>query len=318
MPNWKKSAPTPERVGILLFDGFSNHCLANTVEPMRAANTLAGRVLYRWQFLSPDGKGVRSSSGLEVAVGGRLGTEGSGDWLAVMPSYGHLRHATYATASALRAATRRYGILAGLDTGAWLMAEAGLLDGRRATIHPDEFEAFAERFPDVRAERARVVTDGDRITCAGAAAAYDLMDLLIGQTHGRALAIDVAALFMRGDPAPGGGPMSRFVARALALMQDNVETPLALPVLARRLGRSQKALEQAFATELGATPRAAYRRLRLNGARRLVETGDLSVAEIALRSGYADAAAFTRAFRREFGASPRALRQSAPAVRPPG
>lgn len=308
MPKWKKSASGTETVGVLLFDGFSNHCLANTVEPMRAANMLAGRALYAWRFLSVDGHPVRSSSGMEVAVQARLGDDPGGTRLMVMPSYGHLAHATYATGAALRSAARRYTEVAGLDTGAWLLAEAGLLDGRQATIHPDELAAFAERFADVRSARARFVIDGDRITCAGAAAAYDLMEALIAQTHGRALAMDVGALFLRGEAAPAGGPTARVVARALALMQDNLEAPLTVSAIAKRLGRSQKTLEQAFAADLGASPRTVYRRIRLNAARRLVEAGEMPVAEVALRAGYADAAAFTRAFRQEFGTTPRALR----------
>lgn len=300
-----------QHIGVLLFDGFSNHCLANTVEPLRAANTLAGRRVYDWQFLSLGPGAVTSSSGLQVAPHGVL-HEASGEMLMVMPSYGFQTHGGWPTQAGLRAAAGRFGTLAGLDTGSWLLALAGLLDGHRATIHWEELTRFAERFPEVDTCRERFVIDRDRITCSGAMAAFDLVTHLIGRDHGQALALEVAQMFMTRDSARshigGAGSASRDVNAALALMQEHLEAPLPIPEIARRVGRSQKMLEARMGSDLGAGPARVYRRLRLNLARKLVAETDLTVSEIALRAGYENPSALTRAFRAEFNTTPRALR----------
>lgn len=314
MRSWSKTSAATQHFGVLVFDGFSNYCLANTIEPLRAANMLSGRGLYRWQFLTLDGQSAKSSSGLTVTPHRPL-SQATGDILAVMPSYGFQAHAGWATLQALRAAARRFTSLAGLDTGSWLLAEAGLLEGHRATIHWEELTGFGERFPEVDARRERFILDGNRITCSGAMAAFDLVLHLIGRDHGEALALEVAQLFMTRDSARnhagGAGSASRQVNRALALMQEHLEEPLPIAEIARRSGRTQKALEQRMRSDFGATPQTVYRRLRLNLARKLARESDLSVAEISLRCGYRNPAAMTRAFKAEFGTTLRALRRDA-------
>ncbi|WP_204112663.1 GlxA family transcriptional regulator [Shimia biformata] len=312
MQKWANVADM-RKIGVLLFDGFSNHCLANTVEPLRAANMLSRQDLYTWHFLAPEGGVVTSSSGLPVAAHQPL-EAASGDMLVVMPSYGFRDLGDLRGQTALRRAARRFDVVAGLDTGSWLMAEAGLLTGRKATIHWEELDSFAERFPEVEVLRERFVIDGNRVTCSGAMAAFDLVMFLIGQENGQALALEVAQLFMvRGSArshAGGIGVMDRVVNRALAVMDANLEDPLPLSQVASRAGCSQKTLETRMRAGLGATPKHVYRRMRLNLARKLVTETDLSVAEIAVRTGYVNASAMTRAFREEFGTPPRQMRQT--------
>jgi transcriptional regulator GlxA family with amidase domain len=298
-----------EDVAVLLLDGFSNHCLANAVEPLRAANGLARRRLYRWRFVTPDGAPVASSSGLPVAAAGRLRDDPGGDLLMVVAGYGARAQAGPETGAALRAAAGRFRAVAGLDTGAWLLAAAGLLDGRRAVIHWDEADAFAEAFPEVRAEPGRVAIDGDRLTCGGGLTAFELALALIGARHGAMLRLEVAGLFMHGEGrAAPAGPARGATDAAAAVMRRNLETLLGVDEIAQACGMGRKRLEAAFRRELDRTPREIYRRLRLREARRLVEGTALGVAEIAARCGYADASAMTRAYRAEFGESPRAAR----------
>ena len=312
MQEWAKTSAAVQHIGVLLFEGFSNHCLANTVEPLRAVNMLGGREAYVWHFLTLDGAPVASSSGLQVAPHGRL-AEASGDMLVVMPSYGYRDHGGWATQAGLRAAATRFDVVTAMDTGSWLVAEAGLLDGYRATIHWEELTSFAERFPETITERERFVIDRDRITCSGAMAAFDLVMHLIGRDQGQALALEVAQLFMTRDSARshagGFGPGGKVVNRALALMQEHLEEPLSIAEIARRSGRTQKSLEARMQAELGASPQRVYQRMRLVLARKLVSETDLPVSEIALRCGYQDASAMTRAFRKEFGLPPRSPRQ---------
>lgn len=311
MPVWTKLEPRETRLTILLFPQFSHYCLANTLEPFRAANTLLGRMAYRWQVVTLDGAPVASSSGLPITPETAL-SEARGEMLFLLPSYGYAAWNTPATRRSLRAAATRHGLVAGLDTGAWLMAGAGLLEGRKATIHYDEFDAFAEAFPAVTATRARWLIEGDRATAAGALAALELVLHQIGEAHGTALTLEIASLFMHHEAGVlrsvtrAGG--DRVVSQALAAMEAALEYPMPIPTLAATVRTSPRDLEQRFARVLGASPRTVYRRLRLTRARRLLADTALSVTEIGHRCGYGDASAFARAFRREFGMPPRALR----------
>lgn len=312
MRSWQKTANKPQRIGILLFERFSNHCLANTVEPLRAANMLLGRTAYIWSFMSLDGATVRSSSELPVAAEMALSQSGNGDVLFLLPSYEYQDYLTPAVLRGLRAAGRRFEVLAGLDMGSWLLAAAGLLDGHQAAIHWDEVDNFQEAFPEVDVTRARVVMDHDRWSCGGAMTAFELVLRMIGDTHGEALRMEVASLFMHGETestvarvaVAGTGQIEA----AMTIMRDNIETPLRMAEVASALGISQRKLERMFLAEFGAGPQKAYRRLRLLAARRFVEQSSLSIVEIAIRCGYRDPSAMTRAFGQEFGAPPRAIR----------
>lgn len=303
-----------EQFDVLLFDRFSNHCLANFVEPLRAANMLTGQMLYSWRFCTLDGAPVVSSSGLKITPDGDV-VEKGGDMLIVMPSYGVRDLELVPISRALRSAARSYKQLAGCDTGSWLLAQAGLLKEYQATIHWDELASFSETFPDVEVLRERFVIDRNRITCSGAMAAFDLVLHLVGLSHGPLLAMDVAQLFMTRDGEQAGSAFpklrGRLVNRAVDLMQENLEHPLSIPQLARMAGSTQKTLETRMQAALQATPQAVYGRLRLNQARRLVLETNQPVSEIAARCGYENASAMTRAFKSVFRQTPRELRKNA-------
>lgn len=295
----------------LLFDNFSNHCLANSVEPLRATNSLSGKSQYEWRFLTIDGKAVTSSSGLQVTPHETLARAG-GDLLIVMPSYEFRALDGPNIIKQLRQAARRYEKLAGFDTGSWLLAKAGLLTGYKATIHWEEISGFAESFPDIDVKRERFILDGDRITCSGAMAAFDLTMHLISEDHGKMLALEVAQLFMTRDSSRShmsDVPVSgKTVDKAVSYMHENLEHPVPISLVAKHVGCSQKTLETRMKAELGEGPQSVYLSLRLNLARKLVADSDKSVAEIAGRCGYDNASAMTRAFKAAFGVTPRKLR----------
>lgn len=308
MQDWPKINDAMQHVDIVLFDRFSNHCLANTVEPLRAANTLAQRTLYHWRFCTLDGAPVRSSSGLDVAPHHSL-AEAAGTALVLLPSYGVHGLDRAEVVRAVRRAAQQRAVIGGFDTGAWLMARAGLLDGHRATVHPDAFDAFAEAFPQVDAVEARYVLDGARITCSGAMAAFDLVVQMVTAAHGPLLGRRVARLFNSHLPNEAM-PMGRSVRRALDLMQAHVDAPLPVAEIARAVGCTQKTLAARMRRDLKASPRAVYQHVRLSAALAMVQDGDAPIAEVAARCGYLNASAMTRAFRAAYGQSPSTLRQA--------
>ncbi|MFT6676856.1 MAG: transcriptional regulator GlxA family with amidase domain [Sulfitobacter sp.] len=314
MQNWKKSEAEPIQIGLLLFDGFSNHCVANMIEPLRAANMLGQQRYYRWRYLTVTGAVAQSSSGLNIVPEAAL-SEARGDLLLVAPSYGFRTLTGPSVIRGLRAAARRFDRIAGLDTGAWLLAEAGLLDGHRATIHPEELTALAEEFPKIEVERARYVMDGTRITCSGAMAAFDLALQMVVQGQGAALALAVEQLFVTRDatsvpvaPVVGRG---RLVRAAIAVMNAHLEQPLTILEIAGVLGCKQRRLEAAFLAETTLTPQGVYRRQRLILARKLAETTSLPLTEVAMRAGYRTPSAMSRAFKGAFDLTPSEARQSA-------
>lgn len=313
------SAPPPENFAFLLLPRFSNHCLANALEPLRAANALSGRTLYRWQLVSLERDAVVSSSGLEIRTGQRLATLHGSDVLFVLPSYDYRRQTTPELNTLLKRKAREIGVIGGLDTGSYLLARAGLLDGYRATIHWQELDAFEEEFPQVEAVSDRFVIDRNRITAGGATTALDLMLHLIGEHHGEALRLNVCGLFIYDRPHAGADPQRALhiapvpgtapvVANAISIMEANLEEPLAIGEVGRRSRCTQRDLERRFRRALGATPLFYYRHLRLAAARRMVLETERQVSEIAVRTGFGSASALTRAFRQHFGDTPRSVR----------
>ncbi len=313
------SAPPPENFAFLLLPRFSNHCLANALEPLRAANALSGRTLYRWQLVSLERDEVASSSGLEIRTGQRLATLQGVDVLFVLPSYDYRRQTTPELNTLLKRKAREIGVIGGLDTGSYLLARAGLLDGYRATIHWQELDAFEEEFSQVEVVSDRFVIDRNRITAGGATTALDLMLHLIGEHHGEALRLDVCGLFIYDRPHAGADPQRALhiapvpgtapvVANAISIMEANLEEPLAIGEVGRRSGCSQRDLERRFRRALGATPLFYYRHMRLAAARRMVLETERQISEIAVRTGFGSASALTRAFRQHFGDTPRSIR----------
>ncbi len=307
----RKPTETPIEITFLLFERFSNLCLANCLEPMRAANGFLPAPAYRWRFVTLDGGAVRTSSDLPVLPDGALAEAVHIDRLFVLASYDHLRHDSPATRRALARAGQRADEVIGLDAGAWLMAGAGLLRDRRATIHWDLAEAFSERFLDVTVLQEPHLRDGDRVTCAGAMAAFDMTRAMIRADLGQAVALDVDGLFLTERPSPQGAAArgDPLITRATALMRTRLEAPLSLEDLSRTLGTTPRTLTRRCRTALDLTPGALYRHLRLSAARQMVESSTLPVSEVALRCGYEDPTALTRAFRTRFKLSPQEMRR---------
>lgn len=315
MHKWTITDPKPISINILLFDRFSNMCLANCLEPLRAANTILGKDIYQWTFLTCDGSAVQSSSALPIVPQHALDEIAPSDYLYIISAYDYEAHDTPKTRRLLRRASDQTRVVVGLDSGSWLMAAAGLLKSRRATVHWEMLDTFSERFLEVDVVRERVVMDGNRITCAGAMSAYDLARNLIENHLGHGIAQDVDALFLR-DPSRAGDvrPMDQKspVERAITLMHENIEKPLNLATLAKRTACPAKTLERRFRAKLGATPGQVYRHIRLTAARNLVVSTTLQVTEIALRCGYESPAALSRAYKARYGHPPRRYASTSP------
>lgn len=303
------------QIGFLLLPRFSLLGFSAALEPLRLANMLSGRELYRWTLMSSDGQPAPSSSGM-LSVPDRPMSDLDGlDALIVAASWNPERVITPPVIACVRRAARRGLILGALETGTYALARARALDGYQATIHWEEIASFGETFPDILIKRDLFVVDRDRFTSAGGASGLDMMLHLIAADHGQVFANRMAEEFIhadiRGADAPQRMPVRRRLqagsprlARAVELMEATLEEPLTVDAVARRSGVSMRELERLFRRWLRTTPARYYRELRLMRARALLQQTDLPVTEIAMASGFASAAHFSRCYRQQFGHPP--------------
>ena len=184
---------------------------AAALEPLRAANRLSGSTLYGWSFYSRDGRPVIASNGVEVAVHGAVGADAKLDLLLVCA--GTQETQPPSVTKWLRALARTGTALGGISLGAYALADAGLLDGRRCAVHWENLAAFTDRYPRAKTMPDILAIDGDRYTCSGGTSALDLMLQLVTDQHGRTLA---------------NGVSEQFIHPRIRSMQDNADKVLAL------------------------------------------------------------------------------------------
>jgi transcriptional regulator GlxA family with amidase domain len=304
-----------EQLDILVLPEINLILVASVIEPLRAANRIAGRDLYRWTLYSPDGSPVDTKSGIPVPVAGAFKLGRQSDPLFVLASYNWKRHATRDLKFQLSQTARHRSFIAGIEAGSFVLADTSLLDGFSATTHWEDFDDFSRAYPQVSMVRERFVIDGKRITTGGSLPTLDLMLELIRRRHGYSLALEVSRLFIyeqertRGDllRMPSVGDMrivDHRVQAAVKLMEETVEAPLPLARLARRAGVSARRLQDLFRETMGVAPHEHYLALRLNAARRKVIETRASFADIAAETGFNSASAFSRSYRASFSESP--------------
>lgn len=315
----KSDITAPRRIGFLLIPGFALMSYASSIEPLRAANRLAGRTVYDWRHFSPAGQAAASSTGALVPVDGDLSAAGGLDMLMVCAGGDRIDFAEPATLARLRRLARQGVAMAGVSGGPVILARAGLLDGFRCTVHWEHAAAFAEEFPALAPTGALFEIDRGRLTSAGGIAALDMMHAVIEGDHGAALAGRVNEWFLQTGIRQGGGaqrmdPRLRLgladarVARVVAAMEARIEDPLSREDLAAMAGVSLRQLERLFMTALGRGVAAHYLDVRLDRARSLMRQTGMPVGEVALACGFAAPAHFARAYKRRFGHAPRAQR----------
>lgn len=308
----------PRRFTFLLLDRFTMLPFTAAIEPLRLANRAAGEPLYSWRLLGPDGDVAVCSNGTRVVLDGSLDADGPverDDVVIVCGGTDIARAATRPVLGWLRKQARGGAMMGAVCTGAWVLAEAGLLDGRRATIHWENHDGLAEAFPQVDLYRSVFVNDGNRLTAAGGTSSIDLMLHLIAEAHGDALATEVADQMLhtviRTDqdrqrlsiPTRIGVRHPRLSA-VIARMEGNLEDPISPAQLAADAGMSTRQLERLFRRYLNRSPKRYYMETRLARARNLLMQTDMSIIEVALASGFSSPSHFSKCYRALYGSTP--------------
>lgn len=306
------------RIGFILTPGYALMSLAAAVEPLRAANHLASATLYECVYYSVAGGFMPSTSGggFETRpLAGASSDAFSLDLALVVAGGNPLLYEDAALTSALRGLQARQRRLGGISGGSAILAKAGLMKERRFTVHWVHIDPLTERFPDLLIERALYVIDRDRYTCAGGVAALDMMCALIAREHGAGFARSVSDWFIhprmrRAEEPQQPGAAEQFnlhhrvLEEAVELMTSHIADPLSSEQLAALAGGSVRQLQRLFSDHLGTPMMRFYRDLRLAKADGLLQQSTLSVLQIALLTGFASPAHFTRSFSGKYGTPP--------------
>jgi AraC family carnitine catabolism transcriptional activator len=303
---------------------FPMSALIMASEALRIANQNSARELFRWRFLSETGSPVRASNGMWMPVDGPLSEHMAGDpgatyaliFASNLPTQRNSPHLL----GVLRALARFGANLGAFDTGAFALAQAGLVGARDSVLHWEAAPAFRERFPKARIRDQLYLIDDRRMYSAGGVAALDLMLEVIGRLYGGALASEVANALVhtpraaqapqRPDsrPAPGATQRGSLAERLVALMEGNLDFALPLEELAKRLKTSPRSLIRLSRRHFGVTPMRLYLRIRLQAARNMLFYEEFSIGEVAIACGFSYGSVFSRAFRQQFNQTPQAFR----------
>lgn len=312
------SAPS-RRIGVLPIEGFAILPYASTVELLRAANILSRRDLYEVINIGHGPEPVQSSGAAQVVPQARVGDDLKLDYLFVVAGGDPMQFDDRRVMAWLSRMARRGVPLGGVSGGPVILARAGLMDGRRMTVHWEHVGALVEVSPHLLIERTLYVIDRDRVTCAGGTAPLDLMHALIAQHHGAPFARLVSDWFMHTEVRPSGGPQraglvervgvnNAAILDAVEAMEAHVAEPLPLARLAVIAGLSPRQLNRLFSEKLGRPVMRYYRELRLEKAQNLLRSSPLSLTEIALATGFANSSHFSRAYAARYGQPPSAYR----------
>ena len=313
--------PRLRRIGICVSANMSLSSALLACEPLRSVNRFFQQPAYELVFIGPERAPMRSGIGIEVTPTHVFDDDDELDMVVVVAAYDQPAGYKKALNRFLRRHARRGVDLCGVDFGAILMAEAGLLDGHRATTHWEVMPAVVDRFPRVEFCDDVFVIDGKRLTCGGHLSCNDLFLAVVEQQQGAKIARFVAADIVYGSARPGetrqSNPLSwdptirnPHLRHAVDLMEENIEAPLPVPEIARETGVSLRQLQLLSQQHFGQTLSSRYLDIRLDAARHLLMYGETPITEIVAATGFTSASTFARAFRKRFRTTARDYRKA--------
>lgn len=316
-------AAKPYRLAFAVIPRFNMMALTSTIEPLRVANYLAASALYEWRFVSEVGGRIVASNGLDVPTVAAKEHHDRIDLAIACASWGAEHDRSRALHRWLRRVRGQGARLAAIDLGIYLLACAGLLEGRRVTAHHSWLSGFAETFSNVETIEQLYTADDAVTTMAGSSTGLDVMLKLVASQHGDRLATEVADQILhhrvreatepqrRGIGGPKGDTHP-VVKAAVELMLSRIAEPLAMPEIALAVGASHRQLERLFHQHLGCSAVRVNALLRLQHARALLTGTVLSIREVSVASGFNSLSYFSQTFTRTFGKRPSDYRETWP------
>ena len=311
----KPQSGTHKRFVFVLLDQFTMLCFASAVESLRIANRMAGEELYSWVLAGEGGDTVECSNKTEFKLQSDLVEFSRDDVILVCGGINVQAATTKHILNWLRREARRGPVIGGLCTASYTLAKAGLLDGKKATIHWENQDSFAEEFEEVELTKSVFVVDGNRLTTAGGTSSIDLMLKLIAEDNGEELANAVADQLIyssirtdqdtqRLSVPTRIGVRHPKLSAVIQMMEQNIEEPISPSILAQDVGMSTRQLERLFRRYLNRSPKRYYMELRLQKARNLLMQTDMSVINVALACGFASPSHFSKCYRAQYNTTP--------------
>ena len=319
-------------IRIWVYDGILASGVAGSIDVFTAANAVSAdknghrrgtAPLFEWRIESLDGKAVRTASGQIVNVDGQIGARTvadavivTGPFIANIERFFDRPDLLQPLFAALRRQHARGALLASYCTGSFILAEAGLLDGGVATTHWAKAKVFARRYPEVDLRVSEILTEQNHILCSGAVTtslnlALRLVEKFAGAdiaaATARMMLIDTNRVSQSSYATLPDEPQhaDALVARAQRWMEKSLAQGFSLTELARHLAVSERTLNRRFKQATGEAPLHYLQSLRVDVAKRLLQTKALNVEAVSARVGYGDLSTFRRLFKRETGLSPR-------------
>jgi AraC family carnitine catabolism transcriptional activator len=314
----KEEVAAALRMLIIVTPNFNLAATVGFLDPFRASNYLDGSILFRWDIASAAGGEVVASNGLSIRTKALRELKNQPqDIVVVSSSWAPEAYNSVPLHGALLRWARAGATLGALDTGAFILAEAGLLKAKRATTHYEHIDSLKELYVETEVTEDLFVFDGKLITCCGGSASTDFALHIIKSMHGDSLANAAARYLFHQSLRPQGtsqNPSSieplgstapSGLKQAIKLMEENLEDALSIPQICKRVRLSQRQLDRLFAQFVRKSPVLYYRDIRLDRARSLVTQTDMRLSEVAVASGFSSQGHFSRAYRERFGLAPR-------------
>jgi transcriptional regulator GlxA family with amidase domain len=305
----------PRRFVFVLLDQFTLLCYACAVESLRIANRMSGKTLYEWRVIGEGGTTISCSAGTAFKLDGDLDEIQRDETVVLCGGIDVSKATTKRLLNWVRREARRGVKMGGLCTAGYTLAKAGILDGKRATIHWENQDSFVEEFEDVTLTKSVFVVDGNRFTTAGGTASIDLMLKFIADDFSEALAGAVADQLIyttirtdqdtqRLSVPTRIGVRHPKLSSVIQMMEAAIEEPISPSILARDVGMSTRQLERLFRRYLNRSPKRYYMELRLQKARNLLMQTDMSVINVALACGFASPSHFSKCYRAQYNTTP--------------
>lgn len=288
---------------------------ASAIEALRHANYVSDRNIYEYVTLSYDGEPVMASNGVMLQAGCSMKDIEKLDIIFVCSGYDVKKNTDPGIIKSIRRLATHGCHVGAICTGTFVLAQAGLLDGYRCTIHWENLSSFAEEFPDIEVIAELYEVDRNRYTCAGGTAAMDLMLHLITNHAGHKVAAAAADQLIH-HRIREGSEGQRMALRArlgvshpkllsvISSMEENLEYPVNCSELAQAVGLSTRQLERLFRKYLDQAPTRYYLKLRLDRARYLLLQTSMPILDVALACGFVSASHFSKCYREYFKRTP--------------
>lgn len=306
---------SPRRFVFVLMENFTLLSFSSALDALRIANRMSGKTLYEWTFIGENEGVVSCSAGTQFKLDNSLIELHRDDTVLLCGGTSIQEATTKKLIGWLRREARRGLTIGGLCTAAYPMAKAGLLDEKKATIHWENQDSFAEEFLEVELTKTVFVCDGNRYTTAGGTSSIDLLLKIIADEHGEELANAVADQMIyssirtdqdtqRLSVPTRIGVRHPKLSKVIQMMEINIEEPISPSILAKDVGMSTRQLERLFRRYLDRSPKRYYMELRLQKARNLLMQTDMSVINVALACGFASPSHFSKCYRAHYDTTP--------------